>query len=103
MAAEEFEGPILITADFGHNTLTGCTDHLGDIRISRERPHAVPGREVEEPLALSARAYDCNSIQRHKPRHLRHGGDRRRRLLQPRLADVGARPSIRRSAATQIL
>ena len=52
MAAEEFEGLNSIAADFGGNTLTGCADRLGDIRISRERPYAVPGREVEEPLAL---------------------------------------------------
>ena len=52
VAAEEFEGLNSIAADFGGNTLTGCADRLGDIRISRERPYAVPGREVEEPLAL---------------------------------------------------
>ena len=52
MAADEFGEPISITANFGHNTLTGCTDCLDDFRISRERLYAVPGREIEEPPAL---------------------------------------------------
>ena len=54
MATEEFEGPISITADFGHNTLTGCTDCLADIRISGERLYSIPGQKVEEPPAFPA-------------------------------------------------
>ena len=49
--AEEFGGPINITADFSDNTVTGCIGCLGDLEVRREHLYTLLRRRVAQPLA----------------------------------------------------
>ena len=49
--AEEFAGPIEITADFSDNTVTGCVGCIGDLEVRRQHLYTLLRRRASQPAA----------------------------------------------------
>lgn len=49
--AEEFGGPIDITADFSDNTVTGCIGCTGDLEVRRQHLYTLLRRRAAQPAA----------------------------------------------------